>query len=378
MPAHKKFNNSLNFSRKEFWCVMKPQRLIEIRDVEFFTEIQCDSVDGLNKLLVTEGCSVFDDIVVGFEIPGVEVDAMLTWTAPLISICAYYGACRIIETILGSDPRLMLERDIKGRGAHHFAARNGMIDILKILSETGDGCTGLQFIQSKDDNGRTLLHYAAEGDHVDVFDWIYSKCGVGLFDERSEYGTPLHRICINKSIKCFEYLADLNAKCKLENLYIHRSQLPINFNCMWLGRTPALWLYLQKGMDLIPIGQRAGLDLDCPIGNRWSVIYYVIRIGEVEDVEKFIKMGASVNICCQKGWTPLHVAAQDRKPEVCELLYQRGARPNARTELGQTPFDMARGFHDQDTTFKTASKMREIEIHWFAQLMIQKIVIGQV
>lgn len=356
--------------------VVSPAMLVskvQICSREILDSIASDSVEETLYWLEREGAQISHPFTMKFQIPDFEIDPMLTFNPPLIAVCAYYGACKIMKFLLQSFRDVLHLVDDKGRYAQHFAARNGELEALEILEAASQSNS---FFETEDGHNRTILHYAAEGDHIDIFHWVYHKYGDSLFDGKSGFGTPLHRACINKAMRCFEFLADLNIQVLAENPHTPKSLLPIDFNCVWMTRSPAMWLHMQKGMELIPIGQRAGLDLNCPNANGWSLIYYVIRTGTEDEIEYLIRNGAGVNVHCQNGWTPLHVAAQERKPEMCELLYRYHALPIARTSLGQTPFDMARGFNRHDREFRTAGVLRNIEVDWFARAMIHTVLQG--
>ncbi|XP_059151517.1 mitochondrial disaggregase-like [Physella acuta] len=57
------------------------------------------------------------------------------------------------------------------------------------------------------------------------------------------------------------------------------------------------------------------------------------RLGRVSEVAKLLKLGAEVNKCHELGWTPLHVAAVNKKSEIVALLLQSGADPNCLDEF---------------------------------------------
>jgi ankyrin repeat protein/tetratricopeptide (TPR) repeat protein len=62
----------------------------------------------------------------------------------------------------------------------------------------------------------------------------------------------------------------------------------------------------------------------------------------VDFVEALIKAGSKVDAVDNKGWTPLHVAAWDGKPEVVSALLKAGANPNIHAQDGALPLSVAR------------------------------------
>ena len=79
-------------------------------------------------------------------------------------------------------------------------------------------------------------------------------------------------------------------------------------------------------------------------------LYSVAAEGESrEKAEELIVAGADVNeVNAGNGWTPLHAAAANGHPKMCQLLISHGAQVNAQDENGMTPLHLAMaGGHDE-------------------------------
>ncbi len=79
------------------------------------------------------------------------------------------------------------------------------------------------------------------------------------------------------------------------------------------------------------------------------------RVGDVKEVEKYIAKGADVN-AQWFGRTPLHVAADEGKTEVIDLLLTKGADINAKSKFDKTALDFATLKGDKKTIDLLKSK----------------------
>jgi ankyrin repeat protein len=61
-----------------------------------------------------------------------------------------------------------------------------------------------------------------------------------------------------------------------------------------------------------------------------------VRRGDVQEVARLLAAGADPNVKDPDGDAPLHIAAEQCRVEVAELLLKHGADPNARDEHGFT------------------------------------------
>jgi ankyrin repeat protein len=69
----------------------------------------------------------------------------------------------------------------------------------------------------------------------------------------------------------------------------------------------------------------------------------VLGGADVDAVRHLIAAGADVNAAAGRGgWTPLHGAAETRRPELARVLLLHGAHPQVRDTRGNTPLDLAR------------------------------------
>ena len=62
----------------------------------------------------------------------------------------------------------------------------------------------------------------------------------------------------------------------------------------------------------------------------------------LEVAKLLVEAGANVNLACEHGRTPLHMAAAWGQLDVVQFLVEAGAKTDCPNSLGQTPLEMAR------------------------------------
>ena len=85
------------------------------------------------------------------------------------------------------------------------------------------------------------------------------------------------------------------------------------------------------------------------------------RYGHKEIAELLIDKGADVNAKTESGRNPLHSAAMEGHKEIAELLITKGADVNAKDEDGRTPLDLANKTETADLLRKHGGKHGTIE-----------------
>ena len=109
-------------------------------------------------------------------------------------------------------------------------------------------------------------------------------------------------------------------------------QLPIPISTTTLSQT----------IDL-PSGAEAGpLDERDPSGK--TALHHAVIRGSMEDVEKLLSLGLSVNDCDNDANQPLHHAASRGFAGIIQLLLKNGANVNAKGPGGKTPVHLASRF----------------------------------
>jgi ankyrin repeat protein len=225
------------------------------------------------------------------------------------------------------------------RTALHLAARNGNLEIVKLLLdknakidiEDKDGLTAIQSIfmstnpnmeifkvlfdlgtTSIDDVKKMASIYnAARYDHFETLKMLL-EYGLGNINGQDREGwSPLHWASANNNFPIAQLL--LNNGCKIDikekdgvtSLYIASGR----------GHNNIVKLLLDKGAEI-------------NMQNDYGVfpLYQAAREGHLETVKLLIDNGANINLQDVEGWSSLRVASKRNHSEIVELLLEKGAK----------------------------------------------------
>ena len=148
----------------------------------------------------------------------------------------------------------------------------------------------------------------------------------------------------------------------------------------WASRINSLYDYYQARQDLYyTIGysyyneiptiieymvskDKSKFKLDPDIEEGGPVFYAAYK-GDLKTVQKLVaRNGKLVNHSNNKGWTPLHYAADNGNKKMVEYLLHKGAKVNARTNKGRTPAYIASSQNKPEVLELLIAKGADIDI----------------
>ncbi|KXT13134.1 hypothetical protein AC579_5638 [Pseudocercospora musae] len=155
-------------------------------------------------------------------------------------------------------------------------------------------------VNAPDARGRTLLHFAAEHDHVDGIELLLRRVDVNVNERDSEGRTALHLAalhCRNEGVAMVRLLRRSDFEI---NAYDQRGWTPMNYAAMDFS-TPALELLLQ----------RSDVDVDARYGDGTTPLHIAVEFGRHDIVSRLIQVSdLNVNLRDISGRTPLHLAVR--------------------------------------------------------------------
>ena len=180
-------------------------------------------------------------------------------------------------------------------------------------------------IDTKDDEGNSLLHWAAEGGHVTTMRLLTRRgCNVDSVDGRGL--TPLHWAAAMGQTKAVRELIRKGAtKSMVAGVY-----------------GPPLHLAAFRGhVEAVETMLAEGCPFDAVDNDGQTVLHWAAKGGHVEVVRKLIDRGCDVNAVKANGCTSLHGAANCGNTEAVRELIRCGATKSVVAGMYGTPLHQA-------------------------------------
>jgi ankyrin repeat protein len=170
---------------------------------------------------------------------------------------------------------------------HEAAQKGDLVSVRAIIDNNSEA------VHSTDKEGRTPLHLASRGAHLEVIRYLVDK-GADVNALDNNHAAPLHSLANRDHSEGIEFL-------------------------------------LSKGADIDIIDYE-----------RHTALHYTAMNNQLEAAALLVQKGAGLEIKDDYGRTPLLVCARERGgPEMTRLLLEGGADVNARDKALSTPLELA-------------------------------------
>ncbi len=201
------------------------------------------------------------------------------------------------------------------RDAFLLAARNGRLDVLKVLFEYGCDAS------KRSVNGNTALHLIGFDPEIKPKPVIESLVVLLL-----EHGVPLEARNADgdAALILSAYFGEISiAECLLDyGADIHSTGKA--------GHT-ALHFATEEGhYEIVALLILKGANIHSTNNNSHTALHWAAQRGHYKIVALLISKGADIHSTNNYGWTPLHLAAQKGHHEIVALLISKGAPLEAR------------------------------------------------
>jgi ankyrin repeat protein len=214
---------------------------------------------------------------------------------------------------------LLLASWLSAAEIHDAALKGDLAKVKELIAKD------LSLANAKGRNEKAPLHWAAQGGHVDVVQYLIAK-GANVNDLNIQKETPLVYAAEGGHLKVAELLiakgANVNLKTTLDAAPIHYA--------LWAERTELFKLLLKKGADV-----------KLSRGEGFSMLHEAAGGQAAEIVDLLLKKGMAVDLKTGIGATALHFASRHGSPQIVSLLITKGADVNALSENGLWPLDLA-------------------------------------
>lgn len=209
-------------------------------------------------------------------------------------------------------------KDANKRGALHFAAREGKIEVCKYLLEE------LKLdVDTRDEDGETPLIHAARQGHTDTAKYLVES-GANPAIASDLGATALHHSAGIGNIELLKFLL---------------SRGP-DVNSQSDAGTPLIWAAGHAQQEAVKLLLEHHANPNAETDDDITPLLSAVAAGSLACLDLLIQAGAKVNISAG-GATPLHIAADSGNLEIINSLLQAGADPNATDEDGLKPIQVA-------------------------------------
>ncbi|XP_077299624.1 uncharacterized protein LOC143920572 [Arctopsyche grandis] len=227
---------------------------------------------------------------------------------------------KIFENLLyhGANPNRKFKN---GETGLHYTARNGAVDVLKLLISKGADPN------TRDEKDRSPFHWAAEGGNVVILQFLID-IGVDI-DMPDIYGeTPLFIAARYNKCEALHYILKLGAN---PNVINKKGETLLHYTAK-NGAVDVFELLLSKGADPNIRDEKNRSTL------HWAAEGTLVDIEHknVDTLHFLIDKGVDIDMPDKDGETPLLIAALKYKDKATEYLLELGANPNSRNKKGQT------------------------------------------
>ncbi len=187
---------------------------------------------------------------------------------------------------------------------HEFAQKGDLNEVKALIEKDPD------LVNARDKDGRTPLHWACRGVHLEVVKYLVEK-GADVNAEDSNKIVPLHSLATRNSAKAIAVLLDNGAHVDAKD---------------YGGGTALHYAAMSDASDAVEILVAAGADIENRENySRTPLILCARERGGPRTIKVLLEAGADVNARDKFQDTALNLASWRGKKEVVDLLLDAGA-----------------------------------------------------
>lgn len=228
-------------------------------------------------------------------------------------------------------------RDHNGQTPLHYAIQSGNTEVAKYLIDNGANLniqdnyyqkTNTQYVYYK-----SPLHYAVESGDTEIAKYLVDH-GANPNIQDAYSSTPLQSAIYSGNTEVVEYLLDHNAD---PNSKGHYSTSPL-LAAVKLGHT-----------EIVKNLVEHGADLNVKNASAQTLLHYAIELEHTEIAKYLIDHNVDINTRdISSGKSPLHFAMSMKNIEAANYLIEHGADVNAKDSYGLAPLHLAVNLGNQE------------------------------
>ena len=218
-----------------------------------------------------------------------------------------------------------------------YATACGHVQTVQLLKQQLNEPRGEQyFIDSKDSQGRSVLHYAAASGDIHVIEMLAKQgLDVNIGDDKGL--TPFHHAAA---------YGQLESVCTLLRLGGRESMTKV----AGTGGTPLHQAVGKGHKDIVSLLLNEGCPINVVDSEGASVLHYAVQGGQIHMIEMLVEQGLDVNVGDDEGRTPFHDAVAYGQLQSVRSLLRFGGRESMTKVAGiyGTPLHQAAGKGHKD------------------------------
>ena len=259
-----------------------------------------------------------------------------------------------IKTIVKNSPDLINAKSENGRTLLHKAAEAGQVMVAEFLLANGAD------VNIEDTSSDTPLILATSNGHKAMVELLL-KHGAKIDGTRR---TPLHAAASGGYAMLVELLLKNGAKVNVIN---GSGLTPLHLAVMGAHKAIVEILAANKADINAKASPEQPFTIVGTNNQRINIsqgitpLHFAIKMNYPEIVEFLLANGANVNTATENGWTPLHIAADSILKKMVETLLKHKADVNAKTKDGLTPLHLAVSGNQPDMVELLLASGAEVE-----------------
>ncbi|KAM9932552.1 hypothetical protein OXX80_007814 [Metschnikowia pulcherrima] len=293
----------------------------------WFDKVQSSSKDGsgrekLSKIfsLAIGNLKISDAFLEAFlEHINYDIDFMIDTndlnTKPIIHECCSIPPASALE----DDSHVIINNGVKVVNSNDSISHSREFVVLHILGTTEPRALG-DLLASKDFNGRTCLHYAAQNNRQDLLQLLLPHFPVAHIDDLDKDSMSALLLAIRfGNFDIITTLVEFGSNCYPETSEAKLQYLPINYACKF-GDYKTLEFLLRSSNPTPEMINRQDVEGLLPL-------HVIARSGNYKLIKLLIQYGATVNhLDGLNKWPPIFYAASEGYAKTTHELIKFGAR----------------------------------------------------
>uniref|UniRef100_A0A095AML9 Transient receptor potential cation channel subfamily A member 1 n=1 Tax=Schistosoma haematobium TaxID=6185 RepID=A0A095AML9_SCHHA len=228
--------------------------------------------------------------------------------APIHAV-ASSGSIELLNICLQYNPDV-LAKDQNGQTVLHYAALRGDLECVKAIIKNISLEKQTKLIQCSNENQETCLHLAAKHNFVDMVDYLISL-GSNINQQDINGYTPIMSAAIKGSINVIDYL--LNKNIIIKHHDIKQRNL---FHLIVLSCSDEICNSIEIIKNLKELPELLN-DVD---NYGYTPLHYATKLGLIETCLFFLRYGANVTVVGENKCTPLHLAAKFGRLRISQVI----------------------------------------------------------